>query len=95
MDAKPIDAIKREKFKVFENRAYLNSCSQGALADEVRAAYELYLDQLEEFGSLWETWVGIQEDVRGKIARVFSTQSDQVAVTTSGIGCGQWRSELL
>jgi len=83
LDAKPIDAIKREKFKVFENRAYLNSCSQGALADEVRAAYELYLDQLEEFGSLWETWVGIQEDVRGKIARVFSTQSDQVAVTTS------------
>jgi selenocysteine lyase/cysteine desulfurase len=77
------EAIKRDHFKIFESRAYLNSCSQGALADEVRAAYDLYLDQLEEFGSLWETWVGVQEDVRGQLATLFATQSDHVAVTTS------------
>jgi len=78
-----IEAIRRDHFKIFESRAYLNSCSQGALANEVRAAYDTYLDQLEEFGSLWETWVGIQEDVRGQIATLFATQADQVAVTTS------------
>jgi selenocysteine lyase/cysteine desulfurase len=78
-----IKAIKRDHFKVFETRAYLNSCSQGALANEVRAAYDTYLDQLEEFGSLWENWVGVQEVVRGQIATLFSTQADQVAVTTS------------
>jgi selenocysteine lyase/cysteine desulfurase len=83
LDANRTQAIKRDHFKVFESRAYLNSCSQGALADEVRAAYEHYLDQLEEFGSLWETWVGIQEDVRGQLAQMFATQTDQVAVTTS------------
>jgi selenocysteine lyase/cysteine desulfurase len=83
LDANQTQAIKREHFKVFESRAYLNSCSQGALADEVRAAYDHYLDQLEEFGSLWETWVGVQEDVRDQLARVFVTQADQVAVTTS------------
>jgi selenocysteine lyase/cysteine desulfurase len=81
--AHQIEAIKRDHFKIFESRAYLNSCSQGALANEVRAAYDLYLDQLEEFGSLWETWVGVQEAVRGQLATLFSTQSDQVAVTTS------------
>ena len=78
-----IAALRRDHFPIFEHRTYLNSCSQGALASEVRAAYELYLDQLEEYGSLWETWVGIQEDVRGQLAQVFATQPDQVAITTS------------
>ena len=78
-----IDAIRRDHFKIFESRAYLNSCSQGALANEVRAAYNLYLDQLAEFGSLWEDWVGVQENVRAQLATLFSTQADQVAVTTS------------
>jgi selenocysteine lyase/cysteine desulfurase len=78
-----VQGIRREQFKIFEKRAYLNSCSQGALADEVRTAYNLYLDQLEESGSLWESWVGVQEDVRGQLAKIFETQSDQVAVTTS------------
>ena len=83
MQAHQVDGIKRDHFKIFQQRAYLNSCSQGALADEVRTAYTLYLDQLEEFGSLWESWVGVQEDVRTQLAKVFSTQGDQVAVTTS------------
>jgi selenocysteine lyase/cysteine desulfurase len=81
--ARQIEAIRRDQFKIFESRSYLNSCSQGALANEVRAAYDAYLDQLEEWGSLWEAWVGVQEIVRGQIATIFSTQSDQVAVTTS------------
>ena len=80
MQAHQVDGIKRDHFKIFQQRAYLNSCSQGALADEVRTAYTLYLDQLEEFGSLWESWVGVQEDVRTQLAKVFSTQGDQVAV---------------
>jgi len=83
VDDNQVEAIRRDHFKIFEERAYLNSCSQGALANEVRAAYREYLDQLEEFGSLWEHWVGIQEDVRGQIAKIFATQSDQVALTTS------------
>jgi len=78
-----VEAIRRDHFKIFESRAYLNSCSQGALSNEVRAAYDLYLDQLEEFGSLWDTWVGVQEEVRGQLATLFATHSDQVAVTTS------------
>jgi hypothetical protein len=36
----------RHRFPVFEHRTYLNSCSQGALSDAVRAAYESYLGTL-------------------------------------------------
>ena len=83
MHVHQVEAIRRDQFKIFEERAYLNSCSQGALANEVRAAYGVYLDQLEEFGSLWENWVGVQEEVRAQLATLFATQDNQVAVTTS------------
>jgi len=73
----------RDRFPVFGSVAYLNSCSQGALSHEVRAAFSQYLDGMDERGSLWEEWVGRQEDVRGLIAKVFSTSPDQVAITTS------------
>ena len=73
----------REQFPVFEKVAYLNSCSQGALANSVRAAMESYMDGMDEFGSLWETWAGKQEEVRGLLARLFGTTPGEVAVTAS------------
>ena len=75
-------AAYRDRFPIFQERAYVNSCSQGALANEVRAAYEEYLDGLEEFGSLWETWVGVQERVRSGLARTFSCDESEVAITS-------------
>lgn len=73
----------RERFPVFEKVAYLNSCSQGALADSVRASMESYMDGMDEFGSLWATWAGKQEEVRGLLARLFGTTPGEVAVTAS------------
>ena len=75
-------AAYRDRFPIFQERAYVNSCSQGALANEVRAAYEEYLDGLEEFGSLWETWVGVQERVRSGLAQTFSCDESEVAITS-------------
>lgn len=72
----------RDRFPIFHERTYVNSCSQGALANEVRAAYEDYLDGLEEFGSLWETWVGVQERVRSGLARTFACDEAEVAITS-------------
>lgn len=72
----------RQRFPIFQERTYVNSCSQGALADEVRGAYNAYLDGLDEFGSLWETWVGIQEQVRSRLATTFSCDTAEVAVTS-------------
>jgi branched-chain amino acid transport system ATP-binding protein len=39
-----LPARVRHRFPVFEQRVYVNSCSQGALSDSVRAAYAQYLD---------------------------------------------------
>jgi selenocysteine lyase/cysteine desulfurase len=60
----------RHRFRVFERRTYLNSCSQGALSDVVREAYESYLGTLEEQGSLWEEWVDRAERLRRAYGRL-------------------------
>lgn len=73
----------REQFPVFERRVYMNSCSQGALARSVRAAMEAYLDGMDEFGSLWETWAGKQEEVRALLAQLYGADPAEVAVTAS------------
>lgn len=75
--------LRRGDFPIFTERTYLNTCSQGALATSVRAAYAGYLDGMEEFGSLWETWVGVQERVRTLLARTFSADESEVAITAS------------
>ena len=77
------DAI-RHRFPVFENLTYINSCSQGALSDVVRAAYHDYLAGLEREGSLWEHWMGRQEIVRAQLATLLNAAPSEIAVTTSG-----------
>jgi selenocysteine lyase/cysteine desulfurase len=73
----------RHRFPVFEHRTYLNSCSQGALSDAVRAAYESYLGTLEAEGSLWGDWIERAERLRRAYARLLHADPDSVAVTTS------------
>jgi selenocysteine lyase/cysteine desulfurase len=73
----------RHRFPVFERRVYINSCSQGALSDSVRAAYDRYLADWDEHGAPWEYWVGQLEAVRGSLARLVNADEDEVAVTTS------------
>lgn len=75
--------MRREEFPVFSQRTYINSCSQGALSVPVRTAYEDYLQGLAEFGSLWESWVGVQERVRSLLARTFGADEAEVAITPS------------
>jgi len=74
----------RHRFPVFDHLTYLNSCSQGALSDSVRAAYQDYLAGLEREGSLWEHWVGKQEIVRRHLATLLGAAPAEIAVTTSG-----------
>jgi selenocysteine lyase/cysteine desulfurase len=62
---------------------YVNSCSQGALSDAVRAAYEDYLDGWDERGAPWDHWVERTEAARAAFAGLVAAQPDDVAVTTS------------
>jgi selenocysteine lyase/cysteine desulfurase len=73
----------RHRFPVFEQRVYVNSCSQGALSDSVRDAYGQYLDDWDEHGAPWEYWVGRLEAVRGAVASLVNADEDEIAVTTS------------
>src|SRR5438270_9085417 len=73
----------RHRFPIFEQRVYINSCSQGALSDAVRAAYEQYLSDWDEQGAPWEYWVERQEAARASFADLINAVPEEVAVTTS------------
>jgi selenocysteine lyase/cysteine desulfurase len=73
----------RNHFPIFKDKIYLNSCSQGALSDEVRQAYADYLRDWDEKGSPWEYWVERQEAARQAFAGLVNADANEVAVTTS------------
>src|SRR3954452_19684594 len=73
----------RSRFPIFERLTYINSCSQGALSDAVRGAYEDYLHGWDERGAPWDYWVERTEAARASFAGLVNAQPDDVAVTTS------------
>jgi selenocysteine lyase/cysteine desulfurase len=73
----------RRRFPIFEQLVYVNSCSQGALSDAVRAAYLDYLDGWDERGAPWDYWVERTEAARAAFAGLVGARPDDVAVTTS------------
>jgi selenocysteine lyase/cysteine desulfurase len=76
-------AACRSRFPIFERLTYLNSCSQGALSDAVRGAYEAYLADWDETGAPWAYWVERAETMRAAFAALIGSAADDVAVTTS------------
>jgi selenocysteine lyase/cysteine desulfurase len=83
VDVSSLPSRVRHRFPVFEQRVYINSCSQGALSDSVREAYARYLDDRDEHGAPWEYWVSRLEAVRGAVAGLVGAGEDEIAVTTS------------
>jgi selenocysteine lyase/cysteine desulfurase len=73
----------RDEFPIFEHTTYANSCSQGALANRVRAAAEEWLAGWDEHGAEWAYWVERNEAAREAFARLVGAEPDDVAVTTS------------
>lgn len=73
----------RERFPIFKNKTYLNSCSQGALSIDGQLAYAQYLRDWEEQGSPWELWVEKLEATRHAFAGLVNAEADEVAVTGS------------
>ncbi|HEX4746730.1 MAG TPA: aminotransferase class V-fold PLP-dependent enzyme [Gaiellaceae bacterium] len=73
----------RDEFPIFGHTVYANSCSQGALANRVRAAAEEWLAGWDENGAEWEFWVERNEAARAAFAGLVHAAPDDVAVTTS------------
>ena len=83
MKIKPDWQELRSRFPVFQNKTYLNSCSYGALANEVKASLQRYLDARVDEGANWDFWVGRNEAVRSSVAKLIGADSNEVAVTAS------------
>jgi selenocysteine lyase/cysteine desulfurase len=78
-----VPASCRHRFPIFERLTYVNSCSQGALSDAVRAAYDDYLTGWDDRGAPWDYWVERSETARSTFARLVEAEPEDVAVTTS------------
>ncbi len=73
----------RSRFPILENKTYLNSCSYGALAIEVKGALHSYIRDREERGTDWNYWVERNESVRSAVATFLGAEPDEIAITTS------------
>jgi len=76
-------AAFRKQFPIFDQKVYLSSCSQGALARPVEAAVEEFLESWHRYGNPWESWVARMEELRAAFARLINADPIEVAVTFS------------
>ncbi len=73
----------RSRFGIFQRKIFLNSCSQGALSDDVQAGLEQYIASWHEQGSPWEQWMERYEQARTAFAKFIHATPDEVAIVTS------------
>lgn len=73
----------RRLFPIFRHRIYLNSCSQGALADPVQESLEEFIQSWHEQGNPWELWCERMEELRVEFAALIGAEPAEVAVTFS------------
>src|SRR5450755_3917035 len=73
----------RKEFPVLGRKTYLNSGSYCALANEVRAAFDAYMEDRLLVGANWDVWVTKNESVRKLTASLLNAHPDEVAVTAS------------
>jgi selenocysteine lyase/cysteine desulfurase len=79
----PDFAALRREFPVLARKTYLNSGSYCALANEVKAAFEAYMEDRLLVGANWDVWVTKNESVRALTAALLRTSPDEIAVTAS------------
>jgi selenocysteine lyase/cysteine desulfurase len=76
------EALRRE-FPVLERKTYLNSGSYCALANDVRAAFDAYMEDRLLVGANWDVWLAKNESVRALTAELLHAAPDEIAVTAS------------
>jgi selenocysteine lyase/cysteine desulfurase len=73
----------RSRFKIFQRKIYLNTCSQGALSDTVERGLQDYIASWHEQGSPWVSWVDRYEEARAAFANFINASPSEVSVVTS------------
>ncbi len=79
----PDFAELRSQFPVLARKTYLNSGSYCALANDVKAAFEAYMDDRLAVGANWDVWITKNEAVRSLTAQLLGAAPDEIAVTAS------------
>lgn len=83
MSMEPNFAALRKEFPVLERKTYLNSGSYCALANDVKASIEAYMEDRLAVGANWDVWVTKNEAVRALTAQLLGASPDEIAVTAS------------
>jgi len=73
----------RNRFPVLRKKIYLNSCSQGALSQDVEEAMLQYLRTWHEHGSPWDVWIEQYEAGRRRFAELIGAEPGEVALVAS------------
>jgi selenocysteine lyase/cysteine desulfurase len=73
----------RKRFPILRQKVYLNSCSQGALSEDVENALSEFNQSWHREGSPWDRWIEVQEDLRREFALMIGAEPDEVAITFS------------
>jgi selenocysteine lyase/cysteine desulfurase len=73
----------RKEFPVLGRKTYLNSGSYCALANDVKAAFEAYMEDRLLVGANWDVWITKNESVRSLTASLLNADPDEIAVTAS------------
>jgi selenocysteine lyase/cysteine desulfurase len=76
-------AALRKEFPVLERKTYLNSGSYCALANDVKASIEAYMEDRLAVGANWDVWIAKNEAVRALTAQLLGAAPDEIAVTAS------------
>ncbi len=73
----------RKEFPVLARKTYLNSGSYCALANDVKSAFEAYMEDRLLVGANWDVWITKNESVRALTATLLHAGPDEIAVTAS------------
>jgi selenocysteine lyase/cysteine desulfurase len=73
----------RKRFPVLAEKIYLNSCSQGALSQDVEERMLEYLRSWHTHGSPWDIWVEQYELGRRQFAQLIGAEPEEVALVAS------------
>jgi len=73
----------RKEFPVLSRKTYLNSGSYCALANDVKAAFEGYMEDRLLVGANWDVWITKNESVRALTASLLNAAPQEIAVTAS------------
>lgn len=73
----------RSRFPILQKKVYLNSCSQGALSQDVETAIGEWLASWHQEGSPWDLWVDQYEAGRRQFAAMINARPEEVAIVAS------------